>query len=184
MKATEELKNEHEGIQLMLRVLDAVSKKMQLGEKIQTDHLDSMLEFFSVFVDKCHHGKEEDFLFPAMEKAGVIRENGPIEVMFNEHDMGRSLMSRISDAVTQYKSGNTSQSDEFGSASTEYVALLTRHIDKENNILFPMADMRLTPQEDQKLMEAFEKLEQDRIGPGKHEEFHHLLNRLELQYLG
>jgi hemerythrin-like domain-containing protein len=184
MKATEELKNEHEGIQLMLRVLDAVSKKMELGEKIQTDHLDSMLEFFSVFVDKCHHGKEEDFLFPAMEKAGVIRENGPIEVMFNEHDMGRSLMSRISDAVTQYKSGNTSQSDEFGSASTEYVALLTRHIDKENNILFPMADMRLTPQEDQKLMEAFEKLEQDRIGPGKHEEFHHLLNRLELQYLG
>jgi hemerythrin-like domain-containing protein len=184
MKATEELKNEHEGIQLMLRVLDAVSKKMELGEKIQNDHLDSMLEFFSVFVDKCHHGKEEDFLFPAMEKAGVIRENGPIEVMFNEHDMGRSLMSRISDAVTQYKSGNTSQSDEFGSASTEYVALLTRHIDKENNILFPMADMRLTPQEDQKLMEAFEKLEQDRIGPGKHEEFHHLLNRLELQYLG
>jgi hemerythrin-like domain-containing protein len=184
MKATEELKNEHEGIQLMLRVLDAVSKKMELGEKIQNDHLDSMLEFFSVFVDKCHHGKEEDFLFPAMEKAGVIRENGPIEVMFNEHDMGRSLMSRISDAVTQYKSGSTSQSDEFGSASTEYVALLTRHIDKENNILFPMADMRLTPQEDQKLMEAFEKLEQDRIGPGKHEEFHHLLNRLELQYLG
>jgi hemerythrin-like domain-containing protein len=184
MKATEELKNEHEGIQLMLRVLDAVSKKMELGEKIQNDHLDSMLEFFSVFVDKCHHGKEEDFLFPAMEKAGVIRENGPIEVMLKEHTIGRSLMSRISDAVTQYKSGKTSQSDEFGSASTEYVALLTRHIDKENNILFPMADMRLTPQEDQKLMEAFEKLEQDRIGPGKHEEFHHLLNRLEQQYLG
>jgi hemerythrin-like domain-containing protein len=184
MKATEELKNEHEGIQLMLQVLDAVSKKMEQGEKIPNDHLAGMLEFFSVFVDKCHHGKEEDFLFPAMEKAGVIRENGPIEVMLNEHTMGRSLMSRISDAADQYNSGNTSLSDEFNSASTEYVALLTRHIDKENNVLFPMADARLSPQEDQKLMEAFEKLEQDRIGPGKHEEFHRLLNRLEQQYLG
>jgi hemerythrin-like domain-containing protein len=183
MKATQELKNEHEGIQLMLQILEAVSKKMEQGEKIPNDHLDSMLEFFSVFVDKCHHGKEEDFLFPAMEKAGVIRENGPIEVMFNEHTMGRSLMSRIGDAADDYKSGNTSLSDEFSSASTEYVALLTRHIDKENNVLFPMADDRLSPQEDQKLMEDFEKLEQDRIGPGKHEEFHHLLNRLEQQYL-
>jgi hemerythrin-like domain-containing protein len=184
MKATEELKNEHEGIQLMLRILDAVSNKMNCGEKIQTDHLDGMVEFFSVFVDKCHHGKEEDFLFPALEKAGVTRENGPIEVMLSEHTMGRSLMARISKAVTQYKSKNESAPDEFGSTSAEYVALLTRHIDKENNILFPMADMRLTPQEDQQLVEEFEKLEQDRIGPGKHEEFHDLLNRLEKIYLG
>jgi hypothetical protein len=29
-----------------------------------------LLEFFTVFVDKCHHGKEEELLFPAMEQAG------------------------------------------------------------------------------------------------------------------
>lgn len=184
MEATQELKNEHEGILLMLRILDAVSTKMNTGEKIQTDHLDGMVEFFRVFVDKCHHGKEEDFLFPAMEKAGVTRENGPIEVMLSEHTMGRSLVNRISEAITQYKSENESAPDEFGTASAEYIALLTRHIDKENNILFPMADMRLTSQDDKYLMEAFEKLEHDRIGPGKHEEFHNLLNRLEQIYLG
>jgi len=184
MKATEELKTEHEGIKLMLRILDSVSIKMNAGEKIQAEHLDGIVEFFRVFVDKCHHGKEEDFLFPAMEKAGVTRENGPIEVMLREHTMGRSLMTKISDAVGQYKSGNESGSDEFGSTAAEYVALLSRHIEKENNILFPMADMRLTPQEDQELLEAFEKLEHDRIGPGKHEEFHSLLNHLERQYLG
>jgi hemerythrin-like domain-containing protein len=157
---------------------------MNAGEKIQTDHLDGMLEFLVIFVDKCHHGKEEDFLFPAMEKAGVMRENGPIEVMLSEHTMGRSLVQRISEAVNHYKSGNESTSEGFGSASAEYTTLLTRHIDKENNVLFPMADMRLTPQDDKHLMEAFEKLEHDRIGPGKHEEFHDLLNRLEKQYLG
>ena len=184
MKATEELKNEHEGILLMLRILDAVSVQMNAGEKIPPDHLDNMVEFFKVFVDKCHHGKEEDFLFPAMENAGVTRENGPIEVMLNEHAMGRLLMAKISNAANQYKSENESASDEFCSASAEYVALLTRHIDKENNIVFPMADMRLTSQDDKYLMEAFEQLEHDRIGPGKHEEFHNLLNRMEKIYLG
>jgi len=34
------------------------------------------------------------------------------------------------------------------------------------------------------LSEAFEKLAQDRIGPGKHEEFHELLHRLETFYNG
>ena len=184
MKATEELKNEHEGILLMLRILDSVSIKMNSGEKIPAGDLESMVEFFKVFVDKCHHGKEEDFLFPAMERAGVTREHGPIEVMLNEHTMGRSLMTKISNAVFQYSAGNNSASDEFGTASADYTALLSRHIDKENNILFPMADMRLTPQEDQKLLEDFEKLEHDRIGPGKHEEFHGLLTRLEQLYLG
>jgi hypothetical protein len=37
---------------------------------------------------------------------------------------------------------------------------------------------------DNELFEAFEQLEKERIGPGKHEEFHALLNRLEHEYLG
>ena len=183
MKATEELKNEHEGILVMLKILDSVSIKMNTGDKIPVDHLESMVEFFKVFVDKCHHGKEEDFLFPAMERAGVTIEHGPIEVMLSEHSMGRSLMVRISEAVNRIKSEDHFALDEFGLASAEYVALLTRHIDKENNVLFPMADMRISPQEDQNLVEAFEKLEHDRIGPGKHELFHELLNHLEQIYL-
>jgi hemerythrin-like domain-containing protein len=35
------------------------------------------MEFLTVFVDKCHHGKEEEFLFPALEAAGIAREGGP-----------------------------------------------------------------------------------------------------------
>jgi hemerythrin-like domain-containing protein len=65
----------------------------------------------------------------------------------------------------------------------EYVALLTQHIEKENNVLFAMADAKLDTAKDNELFEAFEQLEKERIGPGKHEAFHALLNRLEHEYL-
>ncbi len=47
-----------------------------------------------------------------------------------------------------------------------------------------MADMHLEPETEQELLEAFERVEQERIGPGRHEAFHELLDRLAEKYLG
>ena len=49
-------------------------------------------------------------------------------------------------------------------------------------MLFPMALYMLGTDKQAELSEAFEKLEEDRIGPGKHEEFHQLLHRLKQVY--
>jgi hemerythrin-like domain-containing protein len=62
MEAIDELKKKHQGIELMLRVLQAVANKFERGEQVYAEHLDGILEFLSIFVDKCHHGKEEDFM--------------------------------------------------------------------------------------------------------------------------
>lgn len=55
--------------------------------------------------------------------------------------------------------------------------LLTDHIDKENNILFAMADDRLSTETQEKLFEGYAKIEASRIGAGRHEEFHALLHK-------
>jgi hemerythrin-like domain-containing protein len=183
MKAPDELKKEHQGIELMLRILQAVSGKIGSGEQIHSEHLDGILEFLSIFVDKCHHGKEEEFLFPSLEKVGILRDGGPIGVMLNEHEQGRKLVARLKDAVGSYTSGDKTATDRVQVIANEYIALLTQHIVKENNILFPMADARLNSDKDTELFEAFEQLEQNRIGVGKHEEFHALLNQLRDLYV-
>jgi hypothetical protein len=46
-----------------------------------------------------------------------------------------------------------------------------------------MADDRLSPETQDKLLEGFEKIEASRIGTGKHEEFHVLLHQLSEIYL-
>ena len=183
MKATDELKKEHEGIELMLRVLKAVADKFKHGEQVNAEHLDGILGFLSIFVDKCHHGKEEEFLFPALEGVGVPREGGPIGVMLSEHEQGRRLVARLKNAVAVYKSGDNSDAANAQLIINEYVALLTQHVAKENTVLFPMADAKLDSNKDTELFEAFEQLERERIGVGKHHEFHALLDQLQNAYL-
>lgn len=183
MKAVDELKKEHQGIELMLRILQSITGKLGKGEQIDSGQLNDIMEFLSVFVDSCHHGKEEEFLFPALEAAGVPREGGPIGDLMGEHEQGRRLVARLKKAVKKYTSGDITSTTDLQEVVDEYVELMLQHIQKENKGLFLMAESKLDTAKDNELFEAFEKLEIERIGLGKHEEFHALLNRLELEYL-
>ncbi len=184
MKATEQLKAEHEGIRLMLSILERVCERLESGQKVEPGHLDGMLEFFKVFVDTCHHGKEEDFLFPAMEAAGVPKEGGPIGVMLMEHEKGRGCVREMGRAASGRKPGSQGEAGKFIQPSRDYIGLLTQHIDKENNVLFVMADQRLSEERQEGLYRSFERLEVERIGEGRHEAFHRLLDDLKRIYLG
>lgn len=177
MKSTRELMHEHEGIQLMLGILQSVMRKVVGGEGAPREDLEGIMEFFTIFVDKCHHGKEEDFLFPALEAAGVAKDGGTIGVMLHEHERARRHVAEMKKALGDYTlfGMNTSA---FQRAGEEYVSLLNQHIFKENNVLFPIAEKVLSAEEDEKLHDDFERLEKERIGIGKHEEFHALMDKL------
>ncbi len=66
-----------------------------------------------MFADQCHHGKEEDLLFPAMEAAGIPRESGPIGVMLEEHNIGRQYVRGMAEAVSGYRAGETQAGRAF-----------------------------------------------------------------------
>ena len=183
MKPTEQLKAEHEGIKLMLKILDKVCDKLKSTQELNQERFTKMLEFLKIFVDKCHHGKEEGLLFPAMEEAGIPKEGGPIGVMLIEHEQGRSHIKGMSEAFDKFKKGDRKASVKIAENSESYIAILTQHIAKEEKILFPMADKVLSKVTQDKLNEDFEKLEVERIGLGKHEEFHKLLHQLKKIYL-
>jgi hemerythrin-like domain-containing protein len=146
-------------------------------------HIDGIMEFLTVFIDKCHHGKEEEFLFPALEAAGVARDGGPIGVMLSEHEQGRRLVARLRQCMADYQSGDKQAAAGIQQTVKAYVDLLNQHIAKEDTVLFPMADARLDASQDTTLFEAFERLERERIGAGKHESFHALLDQLQDTYL-
>lgn len=183
MTPTDQLKDEHQGILLMLRILEKVCSKIDARESVNPDHLEGIVEFFRVFADRCHHGKEEDLLFPEMEKSGISREHGPIGVMLMEHDQGRAYVRAMGEAVAGYKKGDVSALSEFSKNARNYITLLTQHINKENNILFPMGEKAIPEKKQEELVEAFEDLERKKIGEGTHEAFHKLLNQLQEIYL-
>jgi len=183
MKATEQLRAEHEGIGVMLRVVDQVCAKLESEGSFNDEQFEKIIEFLKVFVDRCHHGKEEDLLFPAMEKAGVPRNGGPIDQMLFEHQQGRRHVSAMDDALKQYRTGSAGAGSEISAQARSYKALMTQHIDKENSVLFPMADSLLSEEIQETLFVKFEELEEKRIGKGVHERFHTLLDELGKIYL-
>ena len=184
MQPIKDLKMEHDAVQLTLRILDKICQKIeQSGEIINLQHIDQLLEFFKVFVDKCHHGKEEELLFPALENVGVSREGGPIEVLLHEHQQGREYVQNMNAVLSQYTKGNRKAVAEFVKTARGYINLLDQHIDKENSVLFPLAETHLSEQEQAKLWEGFELIETQKIGAGKHDEFHEKLENLEGVYL-
>ena len=67
MTAIEKLKADHQAVLSAIRILDQITIKLGAGQAVDLRHLDQILELLQVFVDKCHHGKEEKALFPAME---------------------------------------------------------------------------------------------------------------------
>jgi hemerythrin-like domain-containing protein len=183
MKPTDILKEEHELILIMLKVIEAAAVKIDKGERPDAGRLGSIIDFIRNFADGCHHVKEEKLFFPALEKAGVVRQGGPIGVMLHEHALGRDFVKKMADALKKTESGDAGASRLFAENARGYAGLLASHIAKENNVLFPMADQRLGPAEEKKLMEGFDRVEREETGEGVHEKYHKLLHELRDAFL-
>jgi hemerythrin-like domain-containing protein len=177
-KATDTLREEHEAILEMLDVAEETARNLHRRHPVPPETLSGLLEFLCTFADRCHHGKEEEHLFPLLERKGVPRSGGPVGVMLSEHEQGRALIRQMSDAAAGYAAGQTAAGLRWADAALVYVELLRAHIAKENNILFVMADRLLTGTEHEELSEAFERVEQERLGPGTHQRMHVLMSRL------
>ena len=179
MTATEELMTEHRAIERMLAVLEAASGRLEAGDRVRPGLFREAADFVRNFADRCHHGKEEDNLFPRLEELGVPREGGPLGVMLFEHDEGRAYIGAIADAVDAYELGDEAAARTIAGNARGYVGLLRGHIQKEEGVLFPMADQVLSADDQRSLEESFERIETQVMGGGAHERYHKMLARLE-----
>ncbi len=175
MSATQVLREEHEGILAMLAVVDAAAERLSQGKEIPADLFANSVDFFRNFADQCHHEKEERELFPKLVEHGIPNEGGPIGVMLAEHERGRAHVRALREAAEQVARGDATAVPALVSHAHAYVDLLRAHIDKENDILFVMADRVLSPDEQNTLQQAFERIERDHIGPGVHERYHAMI---------
>ncbi len=176
-KAIADLMNEHEAILSAIQVMVSMVDTMETTMSADTKDINDFIGFLKEFADKCHHGKEEGFLFPAMIKAGVPDKGGPIGVLLAEHAQGRKLIQKMEESI----STNVDQM-KLAQAEKEYADLLRNHIQKENRGLFPMAEKVLTETQLEKLYEGFEEHEEKVIGQGRHEELHAMLKSLQEKY--
>jgi hemerythrin-like domain-containing protein len=174
---TQVLKDEHA---LILEALDAIERKvaaLEAGAAPDRAYFEKAVQFLRTFADQCHHGKEENLLFKTMVDRGFPRQAGPIAVMLSEHETGRSFIRGLAEGAAAVGT-DPYAAKRIVENGRGYVGLLRAHIDKENHILFPMADNVLSPEDQEHLGKEFERFEAEETGAGVHEAMLKLLDEL------
>lgn len=171
MKPTDVLMQEHRVIELVLSCLDRMADNCDAGHPLDVDAANQAIDFFRVFADQCHHGKEEDLLFPLMEAKGFSREQGPTGVMLREHEIGRRRIRAMADALKEFSVGDLAGKLVFVEHARAFSSLLRQHIQKEEHCLFQMADQALSDAEQEELSKSFDALETEHMGPETHNRY-------------
>ena len=158
MKSIDRLVAEHDIIERGINLLEKAVAQIESGQSVPDDFSKWAPQFLRQFADQCHHAKEEDLLFPLLKERGIPEEGGPIGVMLQEHEVGRDCVRRMREA----SEADPFDGNKFAAAAKEFIPLLRQHIDKENSILFQMAENVLSEADDADLTDRFSKVEQER----------------------
>jgi hemerythrin-like domain-containing protein len=181
MEATDILRHEHRAIEVVLDSLDRASNALREGKDVPPWIFENGLDFIRNFADRCHHGKEEGRLFPLFGQRGLPTQGGPIQVMLMEHEEGRKHVQKAAEDYRKWMNGDRSAGIAMIDALQSYIRLLREHIYKEDNILYPMGDRAISEADDQLLVKQFDEVEEQEMGPGVHERYHEMIDKLEAE---
>jgi len=171
MKPTDILSSEHRVIEQVLSCLEKMLDQAAAAGRLEPQPAKDAVAFFRNFADRCHHGKEEAHLFPAMEARGFPRQGGPTGVMLQEHEQGRACVRGMDEAIDEAARGQREALDRFTRFARQYISLLRAHIEKEDHCLFAMANQAFSDQDQEELLRAFQRVEAEEMGRGTHETF-------------
>ena len=174
----EDLEHEHRLIERALAVLEAAEQRLDCGEDVSPDLLEQALTFVRGFADGCHHAKEEQGLFPVLAGKGPMIKGGPVKVLTADHEAGRKLMRDLEGAIAAMRAGEPEGRVEAQQAIGLYTQMLRRHIAKEEEVLFRLAEMLISDEEAEALGAHFERVEAQ-TGAGAHERYESMVAEME-----
>lgn len=177
MDPLDALREEHGAIMKGLAILQGVARELEEHNPQAVGHLHQILEFMVVFIDRCHHAKEEEFLFPAMEKTRT-KNSRLIGELVSEHEEGRRMTAVLESVLHELEQESAQATAQLVDTIRSFVQIFRNHIRKENGSVFPEAREILSGPVQEDMARRFEKLEEDRIGKGRHEAFHRMIEQL------
>ena len=146
INVTQVMTDEHQLILRMIELVEINTGLMEQGQFRNWQFFLDAVDFIRNYADRFHHAKEEDVLFIALIKNGMPEKQSPIEAMHMEHDQGRAFVRAVEVAAEKALGGETGQIPVIAENAKGYAELLRGHIEKEDNILYPLAE-RVLPEE-------------------------------------
>ncbi|MGA8239371.1 MAG: hemerythrin domain-containing protein [Desulfobacterales bacterium] len=130
------------------------------------EDFEKCIDWVEVFIDKCHHGKEDEILFPAMASYEDPEVTSLIKDLHSEHQTGRSLLEAIKIEFKTYSQTNGLPAGLI-QLCQGYIDLFRKHIRRENAQLLPLLEKCIPTEAQEQIAAQFEQYEQRTIGPKK-----------------
>jgi hemerythrin-like domain-containing protein len=155
------LVDEHVLIKRWIALIPAVVKNLNLesdeGRQLILDGIDLIRSY----ADRYHHAKEEDILFKYFDEKSEI-----LQVMYEDHTTGRGHVKAMLEALDRKDEAT------LGEHLLAYRELLTEHIKKEDEILYPWMDRNLSTTQVGELFAKFSEVDEKMgFSPDKYEQF-------------
>lgn len=143
---------EHDLIKRLLAVIPSAIDRIDLNNPDDRKTAAGMIDFIRSYADRFHHAKEEDILFKSIDEKSAI-----IDVMYADHKTGRGYVAEAADSIDKC------DVDRFRNNVLSYRDLLTEHIRKEDEILYPWIDRQLNDRQIGELYKKFTALEDPQL---------------------
>ena len=146
------------------------------GGGIDPAFIDASLDFMHFYVDRTHHGKEEDLYFAVLESKGLSPdERGIMKGLVADHVLGRTLAKALEEANGSVRLGDETASQDVRAVLGKIVALYPGHIEKEDKVFFPAAERYFSLREEEEMLRRFQEFDRQII----HEKYGALIRKLE-----
>ncbi len=129
------LLQEHRLIRLVLADLSRQAEAIVDSGGYDRQQLNRLVDFLKLFVDRFHHQREEAILFQTLRRHGLAEDL--LQQLEREHEKGRRLARQLAAALLASEQGEDLATPKVEEALRDYIELLTGHLRREEELLFP-----------------------------------------------
>ena len=176
---TQVMVEEHQLILRMITLVEKNTAELEAGRFRNWQFYLDAVDFIRNYADRFHHAKEEDVLFLELIRNGMPEKQSPIEAMLMEHDQGRAHVLAMEEAAQKAIDGEVGQGPIIAEHARGYAALLRGHIEKEDDILYPLAERILPEEVRPRMLQAYVQAEAN--SPDLEEKYRKMVREYELQ---
>lgn len=147
---------EHRLIERMVEQLNRELARMQATKRANPEFIDTATDFFRVYADFCHHGKEEHILFSELEKKPLSAEHGAMmEQLIREHAFAREVVKELIAGKERYEQGDSEAVDAIENTMNKLRIFYPSHIEKEDKHFFIPSMEYFNQKEQDDMLAAF-----------------------------
>jgi hemerythrin-like domain-containing protein/rubredoxin len=165
---------EHRLIERMIMLVEMESHRAI--ETKDADLLDTIVDFFRTYADRCHHGKEEHILFRDLDKKELSKEHRTMmNELAEEHVQARKIVGRLEDAKDAWAKGDGESLNEISGILNEIANFYPKHIMKEDRQFFFPCMEYFTEAEQEEMVLEFTEFDKNMI----HEKYRKTVTEIE-----